>query len=415
MSGKYELAIAALLLSVCGGAVGAEPEAGRLWLDQVARAYPDSSPGCTGTLYEYFWVSPPAWHWEKWDGEMFVAAARDTHVRPQWYKEWSGFAKFDLSSIPDSARVVSVSCVGHQSTAEPTFRVAFYLLDCDPETASAERLGSANVTYIGLGATHGYCGLVSQPLPGVAAAMVQDRLGDDWIAISIRQFDGIGTYVGYNSASPPYLAIGYYIRRDQDVTPTGLVSPSGRVSIGATIEPAVALSNCGLMTLTVPVRLNIGSDYADTVSIEVPGSTTAVAFFRNWTATHAGWCVVRCSTMLAGDSNPGNDLLSDSFEVAPGTSLDDGQPATLLSAVTATPNPVHGRWLVLTCPDPGSDPARSIEMLDASGRVALQRSLDATPQERSVRFDIAAIPRGVYLLHVSFRSGKRATTLVVRN
>ena len=88
--------------------------------------------------------------------------------------------------------------------------------------------------------------------------------------------------------------------------------------------------NHGTTDETFPVRLRIGPTWTDSVVESLPAGLTDTVEFAAWTATELGTFVVRCSTALAGDTNPANDLALDTVVVVPPTGIAGPPPAARL-------------------------------------------------------------------------------------
>jgi hypothetical protein len=102
----------------------------------------------------------------------------------------------------------------------------------------------------------------------------------------------------------------------RDVTPTVILAPTGTVDSGQVVTPQARVRNNGSSAASFPVVFRIGTGYADTrnVSNLNPGDSVVVSF-ADWTASSGGTHSVRCSTALADDSIPGNDLLTGTVTV----------------------------------------------------------------------------------------------------
>jgi hypothetical protein len=101
----------------------------------------------------------------------------------------------------------------------------------------------------------------------------------------------------------------------RDVAVLQIIAPVDTVDTAAIVVPAALVRNLGEVQETFAVRYQIGSFYsADTVMTLSAGATDTVRF-RDWTAGQVGTHAVRCSTMLAGDQNTGNDYAQDSVTV----------------------------------------------------------------------------------------------------
>jgi hypothetical protein len=101
----------------------------------------------------------------------------------------------------------------------------------------------------------------------------------------------------------------------RDVAVLQILAPVDTVDTAAVAVPAALVRNLGEVQETFAVRFLIGSFYsADTVMTLSAGATDTVRF-RDWTAGEVGTHAVKCSTMLAGDQNAGNDYSQDSVTV----------------------------------------------------------------------------------------------------
>lgn len=101
----------------------------------------------------------------------------------------------------------------------------------------------------------------------------------------------------------------------RDVAVLQVLAPVDTVDTAAIVVPAALVRNLGEVQETFAVRFLIGSFFsADTVMTLSAGVTDTVRF-RDWTAGQVGTHAVKCSTMLAGDQNDGNDYARDSVTV----------------------------------------------------------------------------------------------------
>ncbi|MFO7675430.1 MAG: S8 family serine peptidase [bacterium] len=136
-------------------------------------------------------------------------------------------------------------------------------------------------------------------------------------------------------------AIGVFDVGDRrDVAVRAIYAPVGQVDSGTVVTPSALVVNHSAAEENFDVVLNIGTAWADTQNVILtPGQQDTVSF-ADWTAVALGWHAVRCSTMLAGDENPANDLRVDSCEVIPATGLAEGGDAPLAFALAnPAPNP----------------------------------------------------------------------------
>ncbi len=94
-------------------------------------------------------------------------------------------------------------------------------------------------------------------------------------------------------------------------------APTGTVNRGAVIAPKAKIKNNGNTTQSITARLTIndGSGYNYTVTQSLSPGQQLLYTFPNWTARDSGSWVVKCTTELSGDMNPGNDRATDSVFV----------------------------------------------------------------------------------------------------
>ncbi|MEO0114568.1 MAG: FG-GAP-like repeat-containing protein [candidate division WOR-3 bacterium] len=100
-----------------------------------------------------------------------------------------------------------------------------------------------------------------------------------------------------------------------DVEVTQILAPTGIVDSGAVIIPVARVRNHSYSILTFPVLFTIGNDYSQRRNKTLNPLGTDTVGFPAWTAIHYGTHLVKCSTELVGDVNPGNDRKIDSVTV----------------------------------------------------------------------------------------------------
>jgi hypothetical protein len=87
-----------------------------------------------------------------------------------------------------------------------------------------------------------------------------------------------------------------------------IVAPAGTIDSGTATSPQAWVRNLGILTISFPVTLRIGSFYSNAQNVNnlAPGESTLVNF-AGWTANQRGTHAVCCTTGLANDQNPAND------------------------------------------------------------------------------------------------------------
>ena len=100
-----------------------------------------------------------------------------------------------------------------------------------------------------------------------------------------------------------------------DVGVTQIIAPTGTLDSGTVVTPKARVKNFGNVTASFPVTFKISGFYNDIQFANLnPGESTLVNF-NNWTATQVGTHATKCSTALAGDVGPGNNVLIGSVTV----------------------------------------------------------------------------------------------------
>jgi hypothetical protein len=100
-----------------------------------------------------------------------------------------------------------------------------------------------------------------------------------------------------------------------DVGIVALVAPQIIVHLGDTVIPRAAIENFGSAPEIFRVRFAIGTDWRDSILDTLPYKATDTVSFRRWLADSVASYEVRCTTALAGDMNPSNNLIDDTVFV----------------------------------------------------------------------------------------------------
>jgi hypothetical protein len=168
------------------------------------------------------------------------------------------------------------------------------------------------------------------------------------------------------------------VRRPRhDVGASAILAPPDTVDSGAVIAPRAVIGNFGGARDSFRIRFTIGSFFASETVMVLPVGGHDTAEFAQWTANQVGTYTVRCSTMLAGDSNHANDFAQRQVVVRPAPGIESpdnlsGVPRSY-SLGSPRPNPSVGRTSV-----PFALPLRSrasLRVYNAAG--ALVRTLTA--------------------------------------
>jgi hypothetical protein len=129
-----------------------------------------------------------------------------------------------------------------------------------------------------------------------------------------------------------------------DVGTAAIVAPVDTVDTETVVTPRAVVHNFGTVEETFLTRLTIGAGYTDTVTITLGAGAEDTLTFTDWVADSIGTFAVKCTTELAGDGNPTNDVAADSVVVTPFTGIEEGKslPAGF-SLDQVLPNPTGGR------------------------------------------------------------------------
>ncbi len=128
-----------------------------------------------------------------------------------------------------------------------------------------------------------------------------------------------------------------------DVACMQILAPPDSVDSGATITPRAVVRNAGTNKEIFSTRLAIGPDYADTVLDTVKAGRSDTVDFAGWSALALGTFPMGCSTMLATDMDPANNIVQDSVTVGffSGIAEQTGLPG-VTSLERPVPDPMRG-------------------------------------------------------------------------
>ncbi len=94
-----------------------------------------------------------------------------------------------------------------------------------------------------------------------------------------------------------------------DAACLGIIAPADTTDSGFAVTPQAVVANLGADPVSFHTRMRIGESYIDSVLVSNLGSQeTDTVRFRSWIPSRNGTWSVRCSTMLAGDPDPSNDV-----------------------------------------------------------------------------------------------------------
>ena len=104
--------------------------------------------------------------------------------------------------------------------------------------------------------------------------------------------------------------------RVHDAAVLSIVAPVGLVDSGAVVTPQARVANRGTEPETFGVGYTISDGYSSSRNVTIAAGRDSVVSFDQWTAVNVGVFETRCSTELAGDDRPDNNLQYSSVNVA---------------------------------------------------------------------------------------------------
>ena len=134
---------------------------------------------------------------------------------------------------------------------------------------------------------------------------------------------------------------------EHDAGVAAIIAPVGAVDSGELVVPQAVVQNLGAGPETFDVLFAIDAAYADTATVTLAAGAADTVSFAGWTAEPIGWHQSTAQTLLAGDENPANDVMSDSFEVSPLTGIENGNELPRrFSLIRNGPNPFGARTAI---------------------------------------------------------------------
>jgi len=132
-----------------------------------------------------------------------------------------------------------------------------------------------------------------------------DEDDDAWDVVANSFGDVFVAGYDYYEGSEQYAVVKY---SEPDVGVSWVVEPQDTFRLDATVTPAVWVRNYGAMTLTFPVRLEIGNFYFDVQNVAALAPYDSVEVrFTPWRVRDVGVHQVTAYSMLPGDKEPSND------------------------------------------------------------------------------------------------------------
>jgi hypothetical protein len=264
--------------------------------------------------------------------------------------KWQGFAKFDVSTIPDDAVITEASFFYYVVSQQGDPATEVTLVSVDPVTAGAQDLWNAvvggPVVSPELVSDRGW---VERPLNAAGVAALQSALVQDWIALGLHKTvddNAKGHAKGYQAERfRPYIRINYAAA---DMGVVEISQPAGELELDTELGPLVQVANHGDVVLPFDLKVEIGDGeqvfYSQTVTVAgVPVGNTAVVTLPNWVADAPGERVVSALIILANDANPANNFAAEWFTVVNTSEPPPPPPPPPGDDPDPDPEPIPGR------------------------------------------------------------------------
>lgn len=185
----------------------------------------------------------------------------------------------------------------------------------------------------------------------------------------------------------------------RDVAVERIIAPSGAVIFGTEITPACSITNHGNLPASGYVTMKIGNNYAYRLSLNglAPGASQCFTF-PPWTPLRFTRYSVTCTTEVAGDMNPDNNHLRESFSVQPGNyAVVTPEHGFRITQFQIAPNPVTDRMVISYSLATGSNV--NLQLYDITGRLVTRLAAGWHPAgDFSIPVARSGVPAGIYLL-----------------
>ena len=264
--------------------------------------HPEQQTYATGTIMYEYQPYPPYNYWTKGSGAMSYGTWEDGFHE--------GYCRFDLSPVPPGSMVRSAVYRYFQNEAIAS-RTHLSVNTMDPYSTEPESLHHAKATTPAEISTD--TGWVSRGMDSVGLNAIQRGVGRAGILTVLICGDYTplpGSADGYDGTNPPALVVTCSpLQRDASVRT--VLSPGPTVGTDETILPRAVVANFGTEAVEIPVRLRVDStSYLSDTSAFVGAGEIETLGFRPWHPLGPGTWSLRCSTMLAYDSLPWDDVIS---------------------------------------------------------------------------------------------------------
>lgn len=197
-------------------------------------------------------------------------------------------------------------------------------------------------------------------------------------------------------------------KRDAGIT--GVVTPTGQVGIGSTVEVKVVLKNFGTDTLfSIPLEYRVNTILMGSETFNgtlLPGATTQYTFTTTYTSP-AGQTNVCARPLLTGDVDPSND---EYCEPVVATGLEDPNHSGILIGQNI-PNPANHQTTIPVLVMISGNIAITIQ--DLAGMVIGRYDFSVEAGRNDLTINTLELAAGIYLYTVEYQGSRVTKKMVV--
>jgi hypothetical protein len=263
--------------------------------------------------------------------------------------------------------------------------------------------------------------IITIKLNGTTGALVWDHTYDDPLHNAddpVRIVCGanglilLGAQVPGDTTDTDYALLRLY-EQTHDCGPVAITAPADTVFTTDTLTPKVVLYNYGMYAETVLVRVTIAPGYQDTVRHFIDVGDYDTLSFASLVESLVGVYPVRCTSMLATDVDPLNNVISDSFIVTTlvGIRQDLRNIVVIKPYLQIAPNPAVNRACIrYAVPDPER---LNLKVYDAGGRLVRNLAAGSNRRFGALDLDLKGLAAGIYVVKLDTPREKFTRKLIV--
>jgi len=222
----------------------------------------------------------------------------------------------------------------------------------------------------------------------------------------------VGAQVPGDTSDVDYALLRLY-EQTHDCGPVAITAPVDTVFTTDTLTPEIVLHNYGAYAETVLVRVTIAPGYQDTLRHFIDVGNYDTLSFASLVESLVGVYPVQCTSLLAGDVNPLNNTVSDSFivTVLTGISQDPRNIVVIKPYLQVAPNPAVNRASIrYAVPDPER---LNLEVFDAGGRLVRNLAAGSNRRFGAVDLDLKGLAAGIYVVKLDTPRERFTRKLVI--